>query len=484
MMKILFVWPNIESRARHEANMGIAYLSAVMKKTGHQTLLFTPETFSKTEFLLRVRQYNPDLVGFSVTTHQYPYAAEYAKSLKKERDVPIIFGGFHPTLSPDSVIANPDIDMICRGEGEYPLLELVNALVEKKDPSNILNLWVKKNGKITKNPLRNLIEDLDSLPYPDREFINQEEILRNNGYRLDLATGRGCPYNCSYCCNSALRLVNQSKGKFIRKRSVDNVLGELDAILKKYQVREIHFQDDMFLLDKDWLKEFSEKYPQKYQIPFHISARVEHIDRKSSELLRKVGCVSVTIGVETGNEQLRKEVLKKRLSNKEILRARQLLRETGIKVCALSMIGVPGETPAMAQETLDFNKKLNPDWLACSIFSPYPGTALYQLCQEKGHFQKNFDGYSPSYLDEKSALILNLPTFPPKQVIKGHRKFMDFAMGKYLREKYPVLYPFYLGILPLLKTPLRKYLIKLGSMLILDSGTLRKKENVSGLPPS
>lgn len=474
-MKVLIVWPNIESRARYEANMGIALISAVLKNAGHQALLFEPDVFSAEEFLSQIREYNPDLVGFSTTTHQYQYAIKYAELLKKDRNVPVVFGGFHPTLAPESVISSPYVDMVCRGEGEYAILELVNALAEKKDPSNILNLWVKKNGQIIKNPLRNLIEDLDSLPYPDREFVSQKEILKNNGFRLDLAVGRGCPYNCPYCCNSALHQTYNAKGKFLRLRSVDNVLGELDAILKKYNVKEINFQDDMFLLDKAWVREFADKYSKKYRIPFHISARIEHIDQEAVDLLKKAGGVSVTVGIETGNEWLRKTILKKGTSNENILKARQLLREAGIKICSLNMIGIPGETPKMAQETLDFNKKLDPDWLACSIFSPYPGTALYQLCQEEGYFRKDFKEYSPSYLDEKSASILNLPTISQKEIIVGYRRFMDFAIGKYLKEKYPVIFPFYFIALPLLKTPLRKHLIRLGTFLIFDRGTLRKK---------
>lgn len=478
-MKILIVWPNIESRTRYEANIGIAYLSAVLKKVGHKTLLFAPETFSEKEFLSKVREYRPDLVGFSTTTHQYPFAAKYAEALKKEHNIPVVFGGFHPTLAPDEVIANPFIDMLCRGEGEEAIVELANALAEKKDYSAILNLWVKINGQIIKNPLRDLIKDLDALPYPDRQIVNQAELLKNNGQRLDLATGRGCPYNCSYCSNSALRLTNQGHGQFIRKRSVDNVLGELAEITKTYQAEAIHFQDDMFLLNKDWLREFSKKYSKNFSIPFHVNARIEHIDQETCELLKKAGCVSVTIGVETGNEELRKEILRKRLSNDDILKARQLLREAGIRLCALSMVGIPGETKETIKQTLAFNKKLDPDWLSCSIFSPYPGTPLYQMCQEKGYFNNSFHGISPSYLDERSASILNLPTISCKEVVEGHRRFMDFAMGKYLKEKYPVLFPFYFIVLPFLKTPLRKYFIKFGAMFILDKGAFRKKDHVS-----
>jgi len=474
-MKILIVWPDIESNARYEVNMGISLISAILKNAGHEALLFKPDKFSEKEFLSKIREYNPNLVGFSTTTHQYQYAIKYAELLKQVKNIPIIFGGFHPTLAPESVISNPAVDIVCRGEGEFAILELINALEKDKDYSQISNLWVKKkNGEIIKNPLRKLIGDLDSLPFVDREFIYQEEILKNNGYRLDIAVGRGCPYNCPYCCNSALRELYKDNGQFIRLRSVDNVLRELNIILQKYKVKEIHFQDDMFLLNKEWFREFADKYAKNYHIPFHISARVEHVDEETARLLKQAGCISITIGVESGDEQLRKTVLNKHISNEKILETKKLLEKFKIKLCSLNMIGIPGETTQMAQKTLDFNKKLNPDWLACSIFSPYPGTQLYKLCEEKGFLNKDFNHFSSSYLDEKSASILNLPTISEKEIIAGHRKFMNFAMKKYIKTKYPFWSPFYSIVSPLLETPLREILIKIGKFLIFDKGKFKK----------
>lgn len=476
-MKILIVWPDINSNARYEVHMGICLISAVLKNAGHKTLLFQPQTFSEKQFLSKVDDYDPDLVGFSVTTHQYQYALNYAELLKQVKNIPTVFGGFHPTLAPESVVSSPYVDIVCRGEGELAMLELANTLERGADYSRILNLWAKKqNGKIFKNPLRGLIEDLDSLPFADRDFINQEEILKRNGFRLDMYSRRGCPYNCPYCCNPALEEIYKGKGKFLRLRSVGNVLRELDVILNKYLVKEIHFQDDMFLLKRAWLREFVDKYSKHYRIPFHISVRIEHIDEEAVHLLKKAGCISVTAGVESGNEWLRRTVLKKRISNEDILKARSVLKKSGIKMCSLNMVGVPEETPQMIKETIAFNRKLDPDWLAASIYSPYPGTGLYQQCREKGYLKnEDFTHFSPSYLDERSASILSLPTISEKEIIAGYREFMDFAITKYIKEKYSVLFPLYLIISPLLKTPLRGILIKIGRFLIFDRAIFREK---------
>ena len=471
-MRILFVWPDINSNARYEVNMGICIISSVLKKSGHQALLFHPVHFSENKFLSIVNSYNPDLVGFSVTTHQYQYAINYSKLLKQTSKAPVVFGGVHPTLIPDSVVDNPYVDIICRGEGEFPLLELAEALEKGKDYSSILNLWVKKpDGRIIKNNLRDLIQNLDSLPFADREFINQKKILQNNGFRIDLSISRGCPYQCPFCCNSALSDISKDKGNFVRLRSVDNVLKELEEITNKYHVEEIHFQDDMFLFNKQWLREFADKYPKAYHIPFHISARVEHIDEENIGLLKQGGCISITMGIESGNENLRRTVLQKTVSNQDILKARLLLRNHGIQLCSLNMVGIPEETPEMIKESIDFNKKLDPDWLGVSIFSPYPGTILYQYCKEKGNLkEEDFTHFSPSYLDESSAAILNLPTISQKEIIAGYRKFMDFALKKYIKRKYSILYPFFILVAPILKTPLRGIIIKFGRFLIFDKG--------------
>jgi len=473
-MKILIVYPNIHSMARNEVNIGLCLIAAVLKKAGHQVILFKPDIFSRSTFLYRVKEYRPRLIGFSVTTHQYPYAVKYAELLKQNFDIPIVFGGFHPTLAPEEVISNPNIDIACLGEGEYPLLELADALEQKKEILNIPNLWSKKNGVVSRSEIRPLIENLDSLPFPDREFFVQREILRRNGYRIDVLCGRGCPYNCSYCSLPALRKVNQGKGKFVRLRSVNNVLDEIKYLRRNYKITETHFQDDTFTLDKEWLADFAEVYSSECRIPFHCSTRIECIDEERVKLLRKAGCVSVTFGIETGNEELRKQVLNRHMTNRQIIDVFRLMKEAKIKILALNMVGLPGETLKMIQETIDFNKLLNPDWIGVSIFNPYPQTKLYEECKINGYLKDNiFNDFSPSYIDEKSC-ILELPTISKKEIIKGYRKFQNFAFAKYIKEKYPLIYPVYCIFRPLLMTPLRPLVIKLAAKLIFDRALLRK----------
>ncbi len=174
-------------------------------------------------------------------------------------------------------------------------------------------------------------------------------------------------------------------------------------------------------------------------------------------------------------ENLRKTILKKRMSNEEILEKRQILKKAGIGICSLNMLGIPEETPETIKETIAFNKQLDPNWAAASIFSPYPGTGLYQYCQEKGYLKdEDFMNFSSSYLDEKSAAMLTLPTISAKEVVAGHREFMNFAIKIYIKEKYTVLFPLYIIIAPLLKTPLRGILVALGKFLIFDKGRFKE----------
>lgn len=475
-MRILIVWPDVDSNARYELNLGICWIAAVLKQGGHKARLFHPRSFSAKSFLDEIKTHGPEVVAFSTTTNQYSYAIKYASLLKKHTNIPTVFGGFHPTLAPESVISSPYVDIVCRGEGEYPMLELVNTIEKGESFDNIPNLWVKKkDGTIVKNGIRPLNEDLDALPFPDREFFGQEEILDKNGGRFDVSIGRGCPFNCPYCCNSALREITRGKGTFLRFRSVDRVLKEIELSQKRYKIKEIHFQDDTFTCNKKWLSEFSKKFSEKLRIPFHISARVETIDSETVQLLKNAGCISITMGVETGNEELRKNILKRNMANKDFIRVFHMLKKAGIRTVALNMVGIPGETSATIKETIALNKLLDPNWMGVSIFNPYPLTALYDLCKEKDYLTtSSLEGYAPSYLDE-DGYVLNLPTISKDELIKGYREFQDFTASKYIRDKYPWLYPVHILTSPLLKTPLRKVLINLAMKTFFDSGKFKRR---------
>jgi len=443
-MHIRFVYPDIESdpnRPRHRPSslqLGIGYVSAVLKQGGHKTSLqHIYKAVSKEEFLKCMEKEKPDLVCFSSTTNQFQYVKTFSTWVK-ELDLPILCGGVHATLVPEEVITLPTIDFVCIGEGEYPALELVNALQNDESIENIKNIWSKKDDTIIKNEIRPLISNLDELPFPDREIFDYETILKTNGYRAEIIAGRGCPFNCTYCCNHALRKIYDGKGKYVRMRSVGNVLEEIEEITKKYKIKKIVFHDDIFTLFPDWVKEFCEQYPKRFNMKFGINARPESLNKDITTVLKSAGCEFIAIGIESGNEWLRKNVLKRYTTNEQIINAFKNAKEAGIRTYSLNMVGLPYETPEMIEDTIKINKIISPHDFQLSIFYPFPETELWNLCKKKGFLT---DEHRTGFMGDS---ILQLPTLSKKQIRMYYEKFEGEVLEHYIKTHYPsAIIPFY-----------------------------------------
>ncbi len=444
-MKVCFVYPDIEGTERYGAKkfyQGIGYLSSVLKKAGHVTsLIYLQSEIPRTAFLDEIHNASPGLVAFSATTNQFPFVSRFAAFIKQETpSVPVICGGAHATLAPERVIEDEAVDMLCVGEGEFALLELVDRLERGDDVTNIRNLWFKRDGQVIRNPSRPLIQDFDELPFPDRELFGFHDILKANGGWVDVMAGRGCPYECSYCCNPSLKRTFHGLGKYVRFRGVENLLAEIRQLTADYQVRVLNFQDDVFTLNRSWTREFCDAYARSFSIPFWVNTRVERVlDEDVVESLAKAGCQGVRIGIESGSETLRREILKRSMSNATILQAFRLLRKHGLQTYTCNMIGIPGETPRMMQETVDFNRQLSPDAFQFSVFYPYPMTQLHDICVENGYYQ---DGeYLSSYYSSSS--LLKMPELSQDDISRGYDRFVDLQWELDLKKRNPLKHRLY-----------------------------------------
>jgi len=432
-MHIRFVYADIGTPGSPAGgvHLGVGYISAVLKQGGHKTSLqHIVKPVSKEEFLTCMEKEKPDLVCFTSTSNQFHYVKTFS-TWAKELDLRILCGGVHATLVPEEVITLPTIDFVCVGEGEYPALELANALQNGESIENIKNIWSKKDDTIIKNEIRPLISNLDELPFPDREVFDYETLLKTNGYHADVMAGRGCPFSCTYCCNHVLRKIYDGKGKYVRIRSVGNVLEEIEEITKKYKIKRIDFHDDVFTLFPDWVKEFCEQYPKRFNIGFGCNARAETLNKDVVTSLKSAGCEFISIGIESGNEWLRKNVLKRYMTNEQIINAFKNTREAGIETYALNMIGLPCETPEMIEDTIKINKIVSPGSFQLSIFYPYPQTELFNLCKKNGFLT---DEYRTSFLGDS---ILQLPTLSKKQIRMYYEKFENEMLGQRVRTRYP-----------------------------------------------
>jgi anaerobic magnesium-protoporphyrin IX monomethyl ester cyclase len=426
MSKILFI-----SNQLWYESLSIMQLSAVVKQGGHESFLYLDN--GNYEGLIRfVNKIKPDLIGFSVMTGQHFWAIKTAEILKEKlnKNKPlIIFGGPHPTFVPE-IIENRPIDIICRGEGEGAILSLMNSIENKSDFSNISNLWVKKDGVIIKNELTPLIDDLDSLPFLDREIFYQHSYFRDSPNKMIMAS-RGCPFSCAFCFNEKYRQLYKIKPTYIRRRSCSNVIEEIKLLKTRYKhTRIIKFQDDIFTLDKQWLYKFLAMFKKEIKLQFVCLVRAGMIDEETIRKLAEAGCRCVMFGVETGNEELRNYILKKQLTDQQLCDTSKLLKKYKIKIYVSNILFIPGATIEDSWKTVKINQKIKPDYSVLTIFQPYPGTALNETLKENSQLASD-------YLDK----IKNFDS-PPAVVSKQKNEEKNIYYFFYILVRFPRLMPF------------------------------------------
>lgn len=315
-----------------------------------------------------------------------------------------IFGGPHATFYPQIIEREKAIDAVCVGEGEGAIIEFVNRIEREEDYHKTPNFWTRRNGEVCQNPVRPLIENIDNILFPDRELLCSHPRVRDFPVR-NFITTRGCPYSCTYCFNQAYNDIYDGLGKRVRRRSVDNVIAEIEEELKRCPFQITQFEDDIFVVPGKWLEEFSEKYQSKIGLPFSCNVRAELITEKEVLLIRKAGCISVWIGVEAGSEMVRKNLLKRNNTDSTTINSVRHLQDAGINVATENILGLPETTLEDDFKTLELNRILRPAFANPSIYQPYPGTELGQKAHDAGIFSGNYDDiqnfYSGSSLNIK-----------------------------------------------------------------------------------
>jgi anaerobic magnesium-protoporphyrin IX monomethyl ester cyclase len=444
-MRVCLVYPDVGGVDQYGARKyyhGLGYISSFLKAHGHEVSLIYLEAEPEREpFLAELARHSPDVVAFSTTTQQHPFAEQCARWIKATApEIVTVAGGTHPTLAPERVMANHDIDFISTGEGEFPMLRLVERLEKGEDASDLQGFWVRKGDQILRNPGEPLIEDLDIIPYADRELFDFATILARNGGWVDMMAGRGCPYQCSYCANPGLLKKFRGLGKYVRYRSVENVLGEIEQIVTTYKVTTLNFQDDVFTLDHDWTRAFCEAYKKRFKIPFWVNTRVERVQEEEIvRMLAEAGCTGIRVGLESGNEQLRKNILKRRMSNQLIRDTFALVKKYGMETYTCNMIGVPGETLEMIKETIDLNRELTPSQLQFSVFHPYPMTELHDIAIQKGLYDPKDS--LPSYYGRES--VLKLDTLTKNELYEAYDRFVELKRELALKRRSPMKHKIY-----------------------------------------
>lgn len=420
-MKVLFVYTDINVRGGALSyQFGIGMVSGMLKKHGHETRLHHMFGAYDVEPLRSVlAEWQPDIVGFSVVYPQYRFVRRILEDLKPWKAFTVL-GGAHPTVVPQCLEENPSLNAICIGEGEWPMVELANALKEGRSPEAVPSLWVRKaDGTIVRNPARMFEDNLDQFPFPDREICDYQAIIDSDFATATFMFGRGCPFNCTYCSNHIIR--DRQEGRYVRFRSVDNCMDEIRQVTTKYRgIRYLYLNDDTFMVNRRWFEEFTDKYPKQFSLPILVNARPEQINDETCRRLKAAHCQRVTMGVEHGNEQFRTEVMHRKMTNDSVVKAFDLCREYGFKTKAHLIVGLPGETPALHRDTVELTARLQPDSFNLHIFEPYPGTTLGDIC-EKEHLI-NPQRVNVEFVGQTDT-VLKMPQFPREEILRAFRLF-------------------------------------------------------------
>ena len=436
-MKVTFVFPDLnvfEGFSRDYTGIfshGIGYLSASLKAQGYRTsLIHIVKELNKGEFIKAVNAESPDLIAFTAFSHQFGYVRRLAKWSKEAGDIPTICGGVHATVDPDDVILAEGVDMLCRGEGEGALSDLCGRMERGEDIKDVKNLWLKRKGDVIRNDVRPPQTALDRLPFPDRRLFRYKRLYDYKIRMLSILASRGCPYNCSYCCNHQYQKLYPSD--YVRFRSVDNVLAEIDEALRWCpDFAFINFIDDTLCLKRDWMVEFSQKYPKAFNLPFHGNTRVELLTEDMLKLLRRAGCERLDVGIESGNSYIRQDILGRRISDNQIYQAFALADKYGIKLAAYNMIGIPLEDASKILDTIKMNARVRPYAMHTAICQPYPNTRIYELCMQNGFISGN----NLSAFFKES--VINQPQLKPRQVLFARAYFPIFVKLYQFANKLP-----------------------------------------------
>lgn len=427
-MKVLLIYPNVVESPK-DISLGLGIISALLKQKKHEVgLIDTTFKITKTEIIKKIKDFNPDIVGVTAATNDLYNAINICNLIKKIKNVPIVCGGYHATIAPEDIIKQDCFDIVAIGEAEYSFLELIGSIEKGKINYNLRNLWFKNQGKIIKNPIGHLNEELDKLPFADREIFNYQKYIDSNRGLATFLSTKGCPFMCTYCINKVLIEKYKGKGTYLRFRSVENLFQEIKQVIKNYKVKEIEFYDDTFTLNKSRLREFCKKYPKEVNLPFYINARVNAVTKKDFQMLKKAGCVRVSIGIESGDTKIRNPVLKRNQTEEQIINTFKWAKEAGLKTYSFNMIGIPYETKESIEKTIEINRKINPDYVGVSIFNAFKGTELYDLCLKKNWLTNN---YSKSYFQSTN---IKHPNFTSRQ-LKQIRDRFGFEVYKHKNKK-------------------------------------------------
>ena len=396
--------------------LGIAYIASLLKENGYDVKILDAiaSNLTKSETSAAMNDFRPDIVGITAMTSSFKGSLE-ACQLAHENGAIVVIGGPHLAAYPKETLSYKYIDFGIIGEGEYPMLELIRALEDKKSPDDIKGLVYRRGNEVFINePF--IAADIDKLPFPARELLPNEKYSSIIGLHpvTSMITTRGCPYQCAFC-------AKQPSDQRYRTRGAPQIVDEMEEVVKNYGVREIMFYDDTMTTHRRHIESLcNEIINRGLNINWETPGRVNEVDKNLLALMKKAGCLRIRYGVESGDSRIL-ESMNKGITLTMAKEAFRLTQEAGIQTFAYFMVGYLYDTPQSIENTLNFAKILAPDLVMFTLTVPAPKTPLYDLAKKEGLIEGDY--WQDFTLGKEKDRIPYLLADADKWVKKCYRSF-------------------------------------------------------------
>jgi anaerobic magnesium-protoporphyrin IX monomethyl ester cyclase len=403
--KVVLVNPSYAEGTTRHAPLGLCYVASVLERNGFQVSIVDMESgnLNIEDTVKKIVLEKPIIVGFSCMTPQYPTMLQVATSFKKHNNnVPVVFGGPHVSALTADAVSNNQIDFCIKGEGEYAMLHLVQA-VERKEPPSVLGVISKQSTLFRNIDSSAHISNLNALPFPARHLLDMRHYIfpffDGKTPTTNIVASRGCPYSCTFCYKALF-------GDKWRGRNPQNIAEEIKMLIREYGVEGIYFMDDNFCINETWTKAICKKL-KEVQVKWATGG--VRADLASHEILRKMkesGCRWVGIGVESGDPRILREI-RKGVTLKQIKNAFQICHSEGIFALGFFMVGYPTETQETFLKTLQLVKIIKPDDAYISIYTPYPGSQAFDEAKRNGLIDQKFSWNKLDYTNSEFTVSRN-----------------------------------------------------------------------------
>lgn len=382
---ILQVAPQTRGRPVPRFDPRLGTLLTLLAERGHELHLVGLSRFDEGRVKAALTRCLPQLVFADISPVCVGAARRALEFLGTREFLPIVAGGAFPTVAPAEALSLPGVAAVAIGEPDATLVTYLERLKDPVAPTAVRGVWLRDEQGLTRPQLPGLVEDLDSLPFAERDLFGYADWLARCG-ELEIAVGRGCPQHCGYCSNDAERVMYEGRGVWVRRRSPGNVLDEITAVRRRHAtVRSVRILDHAFALDDSWLVGFCEAYARRCGLPLRCHLRANAVTSTRLTLLRSANLADADVEIISGSDFIRNEIFAMDLSNAQIVAAFGDLHRAGVRTRAVLYLGSPYESEASMEDTLHLLRALRPARVDVRPYFPFPGTrAAAEPCGSNG----------------------------------------------------------------------------------------------------